>query len=287
MIKQVLKKIPGLTRLNWYAFKVSFLPKIGLQIKSKKHHLDSSLIVSLTSYPKRFDQLHLTLLSLLRQTIKPDEIVLWVAKEDISKLPTKVKALEKKGISIFETEDILSYKKIIPALKKYPDDFIITVDDDLYYSETLIEDLIETSKIYPNNVIASRTHLMKFNSNGQILSYEKWGWQEFDNSLKNHNFFTSGAGTLFPPNTFYKDISKKDLFMELAPRADDVWLNWMVRMNQKQVYCVKHIKPIIGWQGTQDEALWHSNITESGNDIQIARLAKHYQFEIIPLKNYE
>ena len=278
MIKNLLRKHYNLTKVRWYVFKVSFLPKIGFQVRSKKHSLDSALIVSLTSYPKRFEQLHLTLMSLLNQTIRPDKIVLWIAKDDMSQLPLKVINLEKKGISILQTEDILSYKKIIPTLKEYPNNFIITVDDDLYYHPTLIEELIDTSKRYPNEVIASRTHLMKFDSNNQLLPYSKWGWLEFDNAEGNHNFFTSGAGTLFPPNCFYKDISQKELFMKLAPHADDVWLNWMVRLNKKQVYCTNEMKPIVSWQETQDEALWHSNVGESGNDLQITRMVEHYQF---------
>ena len=38
------------------------------------------LIVSMTSYPERMHDMHFALYSLLKQTLKPDEIVLWLAE---------------------------------------------------------------------------------------------------------------------------------------------------------------------------------------------------------------
>ena len=53
----------------------------------KKHSLDKELIVSLTSYPKRFDILPITIQSLLNQTVKPDRIILWLYEKDYFRLP--------------------------------------------------------------------------------------------------------------------------------------------------------------------------------------------------------
>ena len=39
------------------------------------------IIVSLTSYPKRFRYLHLTVKSLLLQTVKPDKIILYLGDD--------------------------------------------------------------------------------------------------------------------------------------------------------------------------------------------------------------
>ena len=45
------------------------------QVKRKEN-----IIVSLTSYPKRIGTVWLTIETLLRQSVKPDEIILWLAQ---------------------------------------------------------------------------------------------------------------------------------------------------------------------------------------------------------------
>ena len=43
---------------------------------------DTKIIVSLTSFPERMDDVHYTLYSLLNQEFKPDEIILWLSQEE-------------------------------------------------------------------------------------------------------------------------------------------------------------------------------------------------------------
>ena len=47
--------------------------------------------MSLTSYPPRFGTLHLTLACLLDQSVKPDHLILWIAREDIKELPDDIR----------------------------------------------------------------------------------------------------------------------------------------------------------------------------------------------------
>lgn len=42
---------------------------------------NSNVIISLTSYPARIDTIHLTIMTLLNQTMKPRKVMLWLAKE--------------------------------------------------------------------------------------------------------------------------------------------------------------------------------------------------------------
>ncbi|TAM63345.1 MAG: hypothetical protein EPN49_02390 [Rhodanobacter sp.] len=62
-------------------------------IAPKRHGLDSQLIVSMTSYGPRFKWLHLTINSLLEQTIIPDAILLWISDDEINDLPDSVRDL--------------------------------------------------------------------------------------------------------------------------------------------------------------------------------------------------
>jgi hypothetical protein len=99
----------------------------------RQHPLPGKLIVSLTSYPLRFATLPLTLRSLLCQAVKPDRIVLWVPHDDEPIIPEAVRRLTSYGVEIRTTDDIKSFKKIIPAVRAFPDAFIVTADDDVYY----------------------------------------------------------------------------------------------------------------------------------------------------------
>src|SRR5690349_163949 len=79
----------------------------------RPHGLTGELIVSLTSYPPRFNQLKLVLGCLLDQTVRADRIILWIAQEDYPRLPSDVVGLRAPGgLEIRTCEDIGPYKKL-------------------------------------------------------------------------------------------------------------------------------------------------------------------------------
>ena len=60
-------------------------------------------------------------------------------------LPNSLLALEDDKFEIrWVNEDIRSYKKLIPALKNFPTDVIITADDDVIYPEDWAERLLKS-----------------------------------------------------------------------------------------------------------------------------------------------
>ena len=240
---------------------------------AKKHNLRKKLIVSLTSYPKRFRTLPLVLNSISNQTVLPDKIILWIENKDKKKLPSTVRNF--RGIDIEFCENGLhSYKKIIPLLKKYRNSYVITLDDDVIYFKDTIEKLVFNSKKYPNDVIANCIHKIKLNKN-HPTSYKLWS-RNYRKQTK-LAFFTGGAGVLYPPNCFYKDVLKKNHFKSLAPFADDIWLNWMAKLNKTNIRFSKiyknyeYIKIIKG-------GLYQKNFKNSYNDIQIKNMIKRYGF---------
>ena len=66
----------------------------------------TKLIVSLTSFPERIPTLHICLSSLMQQTVKPDMLVLWLAKEQFpnleADLPEEILRLKQFCIFFFE-----------------------------------------------------------------------------------------------------------------------------------------------------------------------------------------
>lgn len=249
------------------------------QITPREHGLDAPLIVSLTSFPQRFDVLPLTLKSLLRQTIKPDMVMLWIAHDDFEQLPDTVLELRSQGLKIRQTENFKSYKKLIPALREIPNAYIATADDDLYYPPNWLEGLVNTAVGYPGRVIANRAHRISYQSDGQMESYEHWK-KNISGSLEGPEIFATGnAGVLYPPGSLHPDVLRSDFFMSLCPNADDLWFYWMAR---RQGSIVRHIGGrwrLIEWPDSQEKNLRSINLGtpgESGNDRAIAALSKHF-----------
>jgi len=265
-------------KLTFLALKVSWNHRLKSKTNSKPHSLDGKLFFSLTSHTPRFSTLHLTLYCLINQTSKPDNILLWIEEDQIALLPKKVKELNGNGITIMPTKSIRSYSKIIPALHLYPDAYIITFDDDMYYESNLVKKMIRKSLSNPNHVISNRTHLITLDSKtGLPQLYSQWNHEQWDNTQPQLNFLTGICGVLYPPKILDEEVLNEKSFTELAPAADDVWLYWMVRKKQNCVINSGYQVPMLNWRSTQDSALFINNSLD-GNDMQIRNMIEHYGF---------
>ncbi|MDR0305265.1 MAG: class I SAM-dependent methyltransferase [Chitinispirillales bacterium] len=245
-------------------------------------------VVSLTSYGKRLAcTAPYAIITLLNQSIKPDKIVLWVADEDKEKIPKLMKRLVEKGLEIRFCEDIKSYKKLIPALKTFPDSHIITADDDVYYPQDWFEQLITEHRKNPKKIICHRAHGIKVDENHNTLQYLQWDFGKHIQCCFESIFPTGVGGILYPPNVFIKDITDVDLFMKLAPKADDIWFWAMAVINKeyfgdKSPYIViengysKYLQDVEPEQQQDGNALWNYNCAEGGNDKQLKAVIEHY-----------
>jgi len=190
---------------------------------------EKKITVSLTSYGGRIDDVYLVIESLGLQTVKADRIVLWLSKDEFSPetIPIMLKRMEKRGLVIGYCEDLRSYKKIIPSLGKYPNDLIITADDDILYPEYMIEKLYKEYLKEPNIIHCHRGHRILFNEKGDLKPYRKWERDSFVLEKSLLIFPTSGGGVLYYPGCFPEEVANSELFMELCPTADDIWLKVM------------------------------------------------------------
>ena len=95
------------------------------------------IIVSLTSYQKRFDTINIVIDSILNGNLVPNKIVLTLFSKDIVFIPKKIYdyLIENKIILIIVDIDIKSHKKYFYVMQKYPYDIIITIDDDIIYEK--------------------------------------------------------------------------------------------------------------------------------------------------------
>jgi hypothetical protein len=249
-----------------------------------------NIIVSLTTHGKRIHDVHLTIESLLNQTHKPNKVTLWLAEDEFNErtIPLLLKRQQTRGLEIVYCEDLKSYTKLIPALGKYPDHIIITVDDDVLYPFNLIENLYKAYLEDRRCVYYARGHKMTWGDKHQLRNYRDWIWDYKGEEKSMLHFPTGCGGVLYPPQCFHKDILRNDLFLKLAPTADDVWFKAMTLL---QGYPCKRIvsgDKYIDTKKHQDIALYHINNTnnnENMNDISIRQVFNYYNLWE-KLKNY-
>lgn len=243
---------------------------------------EQQVIISLTSFPKRFSKLWIVIESLMRQKVKPDYIKLYLSKEQVKnlkELPNSILKLQRNGLQIFiKDDDLRSHKKYYYVFQDNPEDLIVTVDDDIIYPSNMLKDLLDAFKSHPDCIVARYGHYIKF-KNSSILPYKEW-----DDDIKNNPsvniFFGSGGGTLFQPNKINKDILDKSIFMDICKLADDVWLNAYIRLSGFKVFLVNNIScSILNVQIKSDERLTTQNVGESLNDSQIKNICKYFKFK--------
>ncbi|WP_213999044.1 hypothetical protein [Arsukibacterium sp.] len=247
-------------------------------LTQRRHKLAGELIVNLTSYPPRFETLHLTLKSLLLQHIAADKVVLWLYKPDYQQLPSDVLALEQQGLTIKLVEqDIKSYKKLIPALQQYPDAYHVTADDDIYYRNDWLAELLAGYQGGEREVVCLRAHFITQDSQGNLQPYRFWQAKTEQRGPDNRLFFTSGAGALFPPGALHPDVTNAEKFCRLSPHGDDIWLYWMATLNNCAIHRTGSNKKLIVWKSSKAVTLWQLNKQpDSGNDFQIKNMVQEY-----------
>lgn len=243
-----------------------------------KVRFDDRVVVSLTSYPPRFQTLHLTLKTILLQSVRPAAVVLWIAKEDVEQLPENVLALKKWGLQIGQCKNLRSYKKLIPALSTYRDRVIVTADDDVVYWRKWLADLLGEYSGDSPEVLCHRMHVVKTNARGLPDTYRSWEWCSDSLQRSRLNFATGVGGVLYPPNVFHGEAVDEEKMIRFCPQGDDIWFYWMTNASGVHVRKVPSSGNIRFWIGSQEAALWKSNIDDERNDTQIATMIKEYGF---------
>jgi len=262
-----------------YFFFTTYM-KESISLEENNIDNEPKIIVSLTSFPPRIKRVWLVIETILRQTRKPDKIILWLSQKQFPKLkdlPKNLLKQRRRGLEIRLVEDDLkSHKKYYYALKEYPDAYLIMIDDDIFYKSNMIENLFNYSSLFPDDIIAQYSKKIK-RKGDNLKSYISWPALKEECEHNNRLFFGTGGGILCPPESFYSDVLNKELFMELTPTADDIWLNAMAKLKNTRITQTNYSSDYLPVLNFNDVTLWEKNVGMNKNDKQIESVNSYYK----------
>lgn len=235
------------------------------------------VVVSMTSIPARLGILHLTVRSLLNQTRKPEKIVLWLHRDLRGTLPESLSELEG---PVFETRYVdleCPHRKLIHSIAAFPDRVVVTCDDDMIYDPTWLERLYADHRQFPHSIIAHECRRIARDEAGELLPYRRWPTVRVRGINGKALIPTGYAGVLYPPGALLPEALNVELFMRLAPTADDLWFKAMSLLNGTEVRRSSAPGPkprlIIG---SQRVSLMRTNVREDSNRQQWQAICNHF-----------
>lgn len=170
------------------------------------------VVITMTSWKKRINDVSKTIYSLLRNTYKPRSIELNLAEEEFplkeKELPEDLLLLKNEGLVNINWcyRNIKTFKKVLPTVLKYyneKDLLIMSADDDVEYQPDIIEKFVELHKKNPDAFIAFRNQQGEFR--GQPC--------------------TNGGATLYKVS-FFSDIFFKIPECVIQTNEDDWWYSY-------------------------------------------------------------
>ena len=249
----------------------------NIKKKSISSPEEADYVVSLTTYPARVGNVWRVIEMAANQRGIQDKyaICLYLIKSEFEgiDLPAKIKELQARGLTVkFNEENLKCHNKYFYAFKDYPEKTIITIDDDLQYNHHSISGLIKKNKEYPDCII--------YNRGNRILKNEPYNNWPFVEKLTcpQHDVFPTGVGgVLYPPHCCNRFVTDMEVIKKTCLRADDLWLNFMSRLNHTKVVQTGLKSTYMVLPDTsQQTALWlvNNDVIQVGNDVQINEITK-------------
>lgn len=197
---------------------------------------ENKIIISMTSWPKRIKFVAKAMYTLLQQNVDKSlyHIVLVLCDKEFpnkeNEFPADLKIMYESGYFeiIWYDRNILSHKKLMPTLMKYPNNPILVCDEDILRPVDWLSHFINCHKKYPNDVLVGGCLFdVCFEPNGRFNPIKKHYFDkpEFaEKIIKNRRPANGFGGVLYPVGTFkdfrFYDI---DLLMKLSAYSDESW----------------------------------------------------------------
>ncbi|MGI6238708.1 MAG: glycosyltransferase family 2 protein, partial [Christensenellales bacterium] len=233
--------------------------------------------ISLTSFPARIPYVAEALEPILSQTELANRVLLYLAEEQFpqreAELPPALLALCERGLGIRWCDDLRPHKKYFYAMQEYPEDIVITIDDDAVYPEDLVETLLRAYLANPRAISAMRIHKIMFHPDGTIAPYLEW-IKEYPARLHepHMDYIATGVGgVLYPPHSLDPAVFDAGAVREYCLNADDLWLKIAAVCAGTPVALAAEQTPTEFVGDSQKTGLYLSNVTGGENDRQFAR----------------
>jgi hypothetical protein len=231
-------------------------------------------VVSLTSYGRRIETVHLAIESIADGKVLPSRLILWLDQEETFRnLPESLLRLKRRGLEVRLAKSYGPHTKYYPYLENcrgfnVP---LVTADDDILYPTYWLEGLARAYVERSDLINCYRARVIALHETA-LAPYE--GWRMCHTTVPDIRHLATGvSGVIYPPE--YLDVLKRagPEFNGCCPKADDLWLHVQaLRSGYRVRQFVKHFKEFPMIPGTQQIALQNYNrgLQDAGNDRQAA-----------------
>lgn len=235
------------------------------------------VIVTLTTIPYRLKKVHITIRSVLAQSTPPKKLILWLHEDLKNQVPNSLKKLEGEIFSIAFSKISCPHLKLVESLKKYPKDMLVVCDDDMIYPENWLKSIYQTHINHPGAIIANYVRQIRYDENHHLMPYKNW----YYNTGEPDKMVPLGVGgVLYPPGSLNPMATNEKVFLELCPKADDLWFKAMAILNNTPVKKLENSIALLPIMFTQKVSLKKQNIGKDMNVEQWKKLVKHFNIKL-------
>ncbi|UVJ40728.1 hypothetical protein [Arthrobacter sp. CJ23] len=234
----------------------------------------ADVVVSMTTCGQHFRTVDVALESIARGTVKPRRLILWL--DDPALLTAEqpgLRRLQRRGVEVRFSRNFGPHTKYYPCVAggRDPVSPLATADDDIIYPPRWLKTLVDANRRYPDMVHGHRVSVIGTNG-GSITQYEAW-LRRRDTRPGFNNLAMGASGVIYPPAVQRELRNRGELFMDVCPGADDIWLHWVALragIPTRQVEAMPHFFPMI--PGSQATAPSGVNVAQRSNDHWIRTL---------------
>jgi hypothetical protein len=258
------------------------IAKFRANLPAHPLHVQSNLIVSLTSFPARLKTVSFAIQSLFEQTCTPREIHLWLGRDEVpgkNWLPRRLCELEERGLNIhFAKRTFHHYDKFLHNADLNRSAPFVIVDDDVIYPPKALEHLLQSHRSHPEAIVGNRCHKIEIDSSCEFAPYMTW---KRETRMPEPSFLlipTGAGGVLYPPGFLNRrTVTDIENILACAPYADDIWLKFCALANSAPTFATE-LSHKSDWYHRYTPtmhvgSLMATNVDRGLNDVQIARCA--------------
>jgi hypothetical protein len=230
-------------------------------------------VVSMATYGRRSMTAHLAIEAIARGSVRPSRLVVTVDGGSLDAIPAGLRRAARRGLEVRVAAGYGPHTKYYPYVSGADplDRPLVTADDDVFYPRHWLRTLVAAHRADPSDVVCWRARQFTVVA-GRAAPYSTW--PEQDGAGRGYHLVPIGvAGVLYPPGLQSELRSRGEAFLDLVPRADDLWLHWVALQAGYPARRVDEADddfPLIPF--SQAGALHVENVEQRRNDQYVAAL---------------